>query len=291
VTSQAPTVSAVITSYNRPDTLVQAVESVLAQTRPPLEILVLDNRSDFDVNELLRPYEGRVRAWRNAENLGVSGSRNAGAAAAQGDFVAYLDDDDEWMPEKLERQVAKIGDALMSVCGKVRLPGDLLDVLPEQWIEPDDLKRGNAFCGGSGFFCRKSLFDKVRFDTALSFGEDWDFMIQAAKIAPIFYQAEPLFWYHLPLEKPSLTNAVKRMRPQDLERRFAAAEKNKAFLGDHFYRRRIAEDALAFVTSRPDPLDFVAYSIRRAGLGATASVLSDRIFRRFSREVHRSNPG
>jgi glycosyltransferase involved in cell wall biosynthesis len=273
-------VSVVITSFNRADVLPRAVESVLRQTLPAYEVLVSDNRSDFDVHELLRPYEGRVRAWRNPENLGVSGSRNAGAAAAQGDFVAYLDDDDEWMPEKLERQAAKIGDAQMSVCGKVRVPGNQPDTLPEQWIAPDDLKRGNSYCGGSGFFCRKSLFDKVKFDTALSFGEDWDFMIQAAKIAPIYYQAEPLFYYYLPLDKPSLTNAVKRMRPQDLERRFAAAEKNKAFLGDHFYRLRIAEDALAFITSRADPLDFVAYSIRRAGLGATASVLGDRIFRR-----------
>lgn len=276
-------VSVVITSFNRGDSLPRAVESVLRQTLPAYEVLVSDNRSDFDVHELLRPYEGRVRAWRNAENLGVSGSRNAGAAAAQGDFVAYLDDDDEWLPEKLERQAAKIGDAQMSVCGKLRVPGNLPDTLPEQWIAPDDLKRGNAYCGGSGFFCRKSLFDKVKFDTALSFGEDWDFMIQAAKIAPIFYQAEPLFYYHLPLEKPSLTNEVKRMRPQDLERRFAAAEKNKAFLGDHFYRRRLAEDTLAFIMSRADPLDYVAYSIRRAGLGATASVLGDRVFRKLSR--------
>ena len=274
-------VSVVITSFNRADVLPRAVESVLRQTLAPYEVLVLDNRSDFDVNELLRPYEGRVRAWRNSENLGVSGSRNAGAAAAQGEFVAYLDDDDEWMPEKLERQAARIGSALMSVCGKLRVPGNQPDTLPEQWIAPEDLKRGNAYCGGSGFFCRKTLFDKVKFDPTLSFGEDWDFMIQAAKIAPIYYQAEPLFYYYLPLEKPSLTNAVKRMRPQDLERRFAAAEKNKAFLGEHFYRRRIAEDTLAFITSRADPLDFVAYSIRRAGLGATAWVLGDRIFRRF----------
>ncbi len=278
-------VSVVITSFNRADSLPRAVESVLSQTQPAFEILVSDNRSEFDVHELLRPYEGRVRAWRNAENLGVSASRNAGAAAAQGDFVAYLDDDDEWKPEKLERQTARIGDALMSVCGKVRLPGDVLDVLPEQWIGPDDLKRGNAFCGGSGFFCRKSLFDQVRFDPALSFGEDWDFMIQASMIAPILYQAEPLFYYYVPLEKPSLSNAVKRMRPQDLERRSAVAEKNKLFLGQRFYRRRIAEDALAFVTSRTDPLDYIAYAIRRAGLGATASVLGERILRKFNRRV------
>jgi glycosyltransferase involved in cell wall biosynthesis len=273
-------VSVVITSYNRADALPKAVESVLAQSLPAFEVLVSDNCSDFDVHELLRPYEGRVRPWRNEVNLGVSGSRNAGAAAAQGDFIAFLDDDDEWKPEKLERQLAKIGDAPMSVCGKERVPGGALDVLPEQWIRPEDLKGGNIFCGGSGFFCRKSLFERVQFDPALSFGEDWDFMIQTAQIAPILYQGEALFYYNLPLAQPSLTNEVKRLRPHELERRYAAAEKNREFLGPHQYRRRIAEDTLAFVGSRRDPLAFIAHSIRRAGVAATLSVLGKRLGRR-----------
>jgi hypothetical protein len=190
--------------------------------------------------------------------------------------VAFLDDDDRWKPEKLERQVADIGDALMSVCGKVREPGGRVDILPIDAIGPEDLKRGNVFCGGSGFFCRRSLFEQIQFDPNLKFGEDWDFLIQAAKIKPIRYQREALFYYQTPLEKPSLTNEVKRLRPEQLQVRYAAAEKNKDFLGPRFYRRRIADDTLAFIGSRRDPLPFILYSIQRAGVGATLAVMRER---------------
>jgi glycosyltransferase involved in cell wall biosynthesis len=272
----APTVSAVITSFNRADTLVEAVESVLAQTRPPLEILVLDNISDFDVCEVMRPYEGRVRAWRNPANLGVSGSRNAGAAAARGDYVAFLDDDDRWMPEKLERQMAEIGDALMSVCGKLRMPGERVDILPIDFIRPEDLKRGNVFCGGSGFLCKRSLFEQVQFDPKLKVGEDWDFLIQASKIQPIRYQREALFYYRTPLQAPSLTNEIKQLRPEEMQVRYDAADKNRDFLGPRLYRRRIADSTLAFIGSRRDPLRFIAYSMRRAGVAPTLAVLAER---------------
>ena len=94
-------ISVVIPSYNGAETLFQAIDSVLCQTtKTPLEILVIDDR---------------VRYIRNETNKGASASRNRGVQLAKGDYIAFLDADDYWDPEKLEKQekaLAKTGDVL-----------------------------------------------------------------------------------------------------------------------------------------------------------------------------------
>ena len=96
--------SVVIPVFNRTDTLRSAIESVFLQTFKDWEIIVVDDCSDLSVAECLAPYMGRISYIRHSKNLGVSAARNTGIKAANGEYVAFLDSDDIWLPQKLEKQ-------------------------------------------------------------------------------------------------------------------------------------------------------------------------------------------
>ncbi|MCF8045651.1 MAG: glycosyltransferase family 2 protein [Desulfarculaceae bacterium] len=104
ITSQ-PLVSAVIPTFNRGWTVCRAVESVLRQNYPHMEIIVVDDGSTDDTAEKLAPYAGNIRIMEQ-ENLGVSAARNSGIKAASGDLIAFLDSDDLWQNDKISKQTA-----------------------------------------------------------------------------------------------------------------------------------------------------------------------------------------
>ena len=97
-------VSVVIPTYNSGQYLPEALESVLAQTVPPLEIIVVDDGSTDDTADRLHPYLNLI-TYKFQTNSGVSAARNAGLQLAKGDYVAFLDADDVWHPRKLEFQM------------------------------------------------------------------------------------------------------------------------------------------------------------------------------------------
>jgi glycosyltransferase involved in cell wall biosynthesis len=98
------TVSVVIPAYNRENYVAEAIRSALGQTYPVGEIIVVDDGSTDGTGDIARSFGGLVRCQTQG-HLGISRARNAGIAAAQGEFIALLDSDDLWLPQKLERQV------------------------------------------------------------------------------------------------------------------------------------------------------------------------------------------
>lgn len=109
---KTPAVSIVIPTYKRNETLRRAVESALFQTYPNIEVIVVDDNPPGSVwraatEEILAEFQAdeRLRVLENEKNLGGSGSRNAGILAARNEYIAFLDDDDEYYPERIAHQL------------------------------------------------------------------------------------------------------------------------------------------------------------------------------------------
>src|SRR3989337_795696 len=94
-------------TYNRARFIAEAVESILEQTLPPIQVLIIDDGSTDDTSELCAAF-GEPVSYLRRENRGVAGARNAGIAAAEGDWIAFCDSDDLWKPHKLEVQMEVI---------------------------------------------------------------------------------------------------------------------------------------------------------------------------------------
>ena len=97
-------ISVIIPTYNRATTLERAILSVLDQTFSAREVIVVDDASTDNTSDILEKYSDRIKIIINESNRGVSFARNAGIQVARGDWIAFLDSDDIWLPEKLERQ-------------------------------------------------------------------------------------------------------------------------------------------------------------------------------------------
>ncbi|MBU1710567.1 MAG: glycosyltransferase, partial [Proteobacteria bacterium] len=118
-----PAVSIIIPTYNRSAFLQEAIDSVLAQSYSPYEIIVVDDGSADDTPEVVKAYESKVRYIRR-ENSGPAAARNTGIKAARSDYIAFLDDDDRFDKRKLEIQVKAMVDN----------PGFLVSHTQEIWF-------------------------------------------------------------------------------------------------------------------------------------------------------------
>lgn len=124
-----PTVSVVIPTFNRADILPRAIDSVLAQTESDFELLVVDDGSTDDTQAVLDAYDDpRLRVEAHGTNRGGNVARNTGIEHARGTYVAFLDSDDEWLPTKLELQLAALDDRSDAWVGaycdsEIRTPG------------------------------------------------------------------------------------------------------------------------------------------------------------------------
>ena len=104
-------VSCIIPSFKRTDTLKRAIDSILAQTHKEIEVLVVDDNIPGDeysnaLKDILKEYDERVILVTQKKHINGAVARNEGVKASHGSFIAFLDDDDEWLPTKIERQLA-----------------------------------------------------------------------------------------------------------------------------------------------------------------------------------------
>jgi len=162
------TVSVVIPAYNAAATIVAAIESVLAQTRPADEIIVVDDGSKDDTTAVVERFGPAVRLVRQA-NAGCGQARNTGAREARGTWLAFLDADDYWLPTKLERQLPETADPRIAivVCRKYNEDGRPIGrrfTFDDLWRKNDaivssSLVRRSAFEQAGGFWKERACED------------------------------------------------------------------------------------------------------------------------------------
>lgn len=203
--SAAPSISVIIPHYNRPDQLKEAVRSVTAQTLPPAEILIVDDCSRPEVKREIESLSSVATIVHNGQNLGLAGSRNAGLAHAKSEWVSFLDDDDLYVPHKLERQVAYLREHpdCQLVGGGLRL------VTPDgedgyrgrtetRRLTLKDGLTGTAAMIQTILAPRKLLLKMDGFDRRFRYMEDFELGIRLlAAGLNMHYLAEPMFVYHL----------------------------------------------------------------------------------------------
>jgi glycosyltransferase involved in cell wall biosynthesis len=179
-----PHISIIIPTYNRASLVGRAVKSVLAQTYQDFELIIVNDASTDETDEILRSFnDERIRYIRHKNNIGGSGARNTGIKLATGKYIAFIDDDDEWLPEKIELQVLRF----QKVSHKVGLVYTGLEVrdnnsnLVKKKYPPaykGDVKLNlleSTTIGSPTPLIKKECFETVGlFDESLKSCQDWD---------------------------------------------------------------------------------------------------------------------
>lgn len=192
-----PAVSIVLPAYNREATIMAAVQSVLRQTFSDFELLVVDDGSaDATVARLQEIQDPRLRVIEHKVNQGPSQARNTGVEAAIAPWVAFQDSDDEWLPEKLERQMARLtapgADFIAAYCGMAVVGGlEAQDRTTLRYVPDPELDgvEGDivptmltaSLVSTQTLVARRDALQEIGgFDTTLSFLEDWDCALRLA---------------------------------------------------------------------------------------------------------------
>ncbi len=217
-------VSVVIPTRGRPDLLRRAVDSALGQTHPSLELVVVVDGPDPATETALQSMtDPRPHVIALPSSVGAGEARNAGVRAAIGDWIAFLDDDDEWLPTKLERQLATI--AASGVAEPIAFCPIVIRTAtgrrawrsrpPEPGEHPSDylfvrrsLRMGEGTVGTSTIVARRSLLVEVPFDGTLRRYQDADWILRAtAAGAALVYCPERLSVWTAPGGRVSITGA------------------------------------------------------------------------------------
>jgi len=274
---EEPLVTVVIPTYRRPALVCRAIESVRRQTHRNLEILVIDDASADNTEDVVRSItDARIRYIHHPKNKGVSAVRNTGIRAAGGDYVAFLDDDDEWRPDKLEKQLVAIDGHGAVLCAAL-VNGARLRRHGKMAVGLDDLRKGNEF-GPSGLFVRTEVLKQVMFDENLRHGEDWDVLIRIALRCSVGYVSDPLLLYS-DGSHGRVTNEAKNQSPQELEKRIAIFDKHREFFGPFWFRVHVAATLLSYFWHRKEKLEQLGHAIRRCGILPVAAVFVRKLTR------------
>jgi len=243
-----PEVTVVIPTYNRAELLKRAIRTVLNQTYQDFELIVVDDGSTDNTEEVVRSFnDNKVIYIKHERNKGAPAARNTGIRAARGEYVAFQDSDDEWLPEKLEKQIKAFKTASTEIglvyTGFWRIEGDKRTFFPSPNITPkegaihDALLKGN-FVGTPSTLVKKECFEKAgMFDEKLPMFEDWELWIRISKCYCFKYIDEALaISYYNPgsvNEQGSLV-LVQTLR-LILERHFEDIKKDRRLLARYYF--------------------------------------------------------
>lgn len=199
-------VSAIVPAYNAEAYVAGAIRSVLAQTYSRIEVIVIDDGSTDGTADVVAGFGHAVR-YLHQSNSGVSSARNRGMAQATGDYICFLDADDEWLPRKIEVQLGRLAarpEAIASFTATVHVDSRTgIEVIERCRVEPDMVQGLLLYAsivgaGASTGLIRRDTMARVGgFDPDLSQCADWDMWIRLAEIGPFDVIDEPLVRYRV----------------------------------------------------------------------------------------------
>lgn len=201
--ASAPTVTVVVPTHERPELMSAAVRSVLEQDYAGrIDVIIVFDASEIALPELPSAENRTVTGVANTRTRGLAGARNTGILAAEADFVAFLDDDDEWMPTKLTRQMQRfvaepsallVGTAMVVDDGERRHPR----LVGSETVDRPQFiaDRLPGLHSSSLVFRRDALLGPIGLideELPISYGEDYDILLRSALVEPVRVVDEPL---------------------------------------------------------------------------------------------------
>lgn len=204
VTANTPLVSVVIASYNMGQYIAQAVDSILQQTWPAIEVIVVDDGSKDHTPSVMAAYEAdtRVRYIRN-ENQGQPKAKNCGINETKGEFIAFCDADDFWEPNKLEVQMPLFADPKVGVVysevSNIDEHNNRYEQSPIYWRHTgkvtDHLLIRNFVPFGTAVIRRQCIMQNGIFDEQFRMGIDWDLWLRYSLEWEFAYTPERTYVY------------------------------------------------------------------------------------------------
>ncbi len=265
VKNDRPLVTCVITSYKRDkETVGRALQSVLDQTYSPIEVFIIDDNRGEGAEDYSRGLSelgessDLVAVIKTEGGHGAQRARNTGIGHSNGKYVAFLDDDDEWLPEKLEKQVQALEDR--PECAMCYTDGYRVnekdksgkrELIHASFFNPNltfrELLHEDRIGSTSQAMIRRSCFDKVGlFDTDMPARQDYEMWLRISREYPIYGINEGLYLYHLKHDEGQITRDWRKSvkahlllgeKYRDDIRGDRDAEFNVAFHVAHYYRR------------------------------------------------------
>lgn len=264
-----PRVSVIVPTHNRARLLGRALASVRAQTLTDWELIVVNDASTDDTASLLRGEFAcdRLRVIETRRALGPAHARNLGIEAARGEYVAFLDDDDEWLPRKLELQLATLAEGGAVLAHTAFLHTDRHGNTAVAGLPPlpgagplRDLVRGN-YIGNSTVVARTAAVRAVgSFDTDMPFViEDWDLWLRLARTGSFVAITEPLARINHTDGSVSSRTQAREAACRHIAARFAADVSDRSLQADLLYALGLE---LMQTGSRPEGRRLLRASVR-----------------------------
>lgn len=200
--TSVPGVTAIIPAYNAEAYVGEAIESVLRQTAALAEVIVVDDGSTDGTRHEVLGFKSKVR-YIHQRNSGVSAARNRGIAEARTNFVAVLDADDVWLPQKTSAQLVALArepEAVAAGCGQF-ITDEQLTIQESRSVSSVTFRdvllcKGTGGLSGSGLLIRTDVLRSLGgYDTRLSTSADWDLALRLLASASAVTVEEPLFLY------------------------------------------------------------------------------------------------
>jgi glycosyltransferase involved in cell wall biosynthesis len=223
-----PTISVIIPCYNRAHLLQRAINSVLEQTYQDFQLIIVDDCSKDNTESVVTTFnDPRIRYFRHEHNKGAPATRNTGLSQSSGDYIAFLDSDDAWLPTKLEEQMAAFENEAKE-CGLVfcRLLKEGVESKSPPALNDNATWQKILVSNFVGTFStpliRKKCFETSGLmDETLQSSQDWDLWIRIAQNHRFFYIEKPLVVYFPQANSITRTDKAKYQGYRAIKEKYA----------------------------------------------------------------------
>lgn len=274
-----PLVSIIIPTYNRPELLERACNTAFQQSYENIEIIVVDDNSPTDYSEVLRVLEPlNIKYTKRSANGGGSAARNTGIEIAKGEFIAFLDDDDLWHEQKIEKQIATLSESVRaSHCGYILNSSGSKRVEKKSLITLSDLCENNKLASTTGLLCSAEILKRTRFDESLNRAQDWDLYLRIAKETDFAYVQEALYTYD-DGDHERMSNRFAQLSIAEYKVKLGMLKKHKEILNKDAYEYHVAELILPSLKKRNDKFSVLKLCIEEIGIFKTLYYLNQLSF-------------